>query len=107
MVRKKEFRLKGFISLEEINLSRQNQNYRSYLFDNSWYFPVKHLIYTVVNKERLTQHLLFQRCYTKMNSHVLLLYVNVGRGWKMTLIRHGGDAIKGQRRNDEFFINCL
>ena len=32
-VRKKEFRLKGFISLEEINLSRQKQNYRIYLFD--------------------------------------------------------------------------
>ena len=26
VVRKKEFRLKGFISLEEINPSRQNQN---------------------------------------------------------------------------------
>ena len=26
VVRKKEFRLKGFISLEEINLSRQKQN---------------------------------------------------------------------------------
>ena len=33
MVRKKEFRLKGFISPEEINLSRQKQNYRLYLFD--------------------------------------------------------------------------
>ena len=32
-VRKKEFQLKGFISLEEINLSRQKQNYRIYLFD--------------------------------------------------------------------------
>ena len=27
----KEFQLKGFISLEEINLSRQKQNYRIYL----------------------------------------------------------------------------
>ena len=27
VVRKKEFWLKGFISLEEINLSRQKQNY--------------------------------------------------------------------------------
>ena len=27
VVRKKEFRLKGFISLEDINLSRQKQNY--------------------------------------------------------------------------------
>ena len=44
MVRKKEFQLKGFISLEEINLSRQKQNYRFYLFDKSWYFPAKHVI---------------------------------------------------------------
>ena len=44
VVRKKEFRLKGFISLEEINLSRQKQNYRFYLFDKSWYFPYKHVI---------------------------------------------------------------
>ena len=40
VVRKKEFRLKGFISLEEINLSRQKQNYRFYLSDKSLYFPV-------------------------------------------------------------------
>ena len=45
VVRKKEFRLKGFISLEEINLSRQKQNYQFYLFDKSWYFPAKHVIY--------------------------------------------------------------
>ena len=45
VVRKKEFRLKRFISLEEINLSRQKQNYRFYLFDKSWYFPAKHVIY--------------------------------------------------------------
>ena len=45
MVRKEEFRLKGFISLEEINLSWQKQNYRFYLFDKSWYFPAKHVIY--------------------------------------------------------------
>ena len=45
VVRKKEFRLKGFISLEETNLSRQKQNYRFYLFDKSWYFPAKHVIY--------------------------------------------------------------
>ena len=44
VVRKKEFRLKGFISLEEINLSRQKQNYRFYLFDKSWYFPAEHVI---------------------------------------------------------------
>ena len=44
---KKEFRLKGFISLEEINLSRQKtkQNYGFYLFDKSWYLPAKHVIY--------------------------------------------------------------
>ena len=47
VVRKKEFRLKGFISLEEINLSRQKQNYRFYSFDKSRYYPVKHVIYTV------------------------------------------------------------
>ena len=35
VVRKKEFRLNGFISLVEINLSRQKQNYGFYLFDKS------------------------------------------------------------------------
>ena len=44
-VRKKEFWLKGFISLAEITLYRQKQNYRFYLFDESWYFPAKHAIY--------------------------------------------------------------
>ena len=39
LVRKKEFRLKGFIFLEEINLSRQKRNYRFYLFDKSSIFP--------------------------------------------------------------------
>ena len=43
--RKKEFQLEGFISLEEINLSRQKQNYGFYLFDKSWYLPAKHVIY--------------------------------------------------------------
>ena len=43
VVRKKEFRLKGFISLEEMNLSRQKQNYGFYLFDKSWYLPAKHV----------------------------------------------------------------
>ena len=47
VVRKKEFRLKRFISLEEINLSRQKQNYHFYLFDKSWDFSVKHIIYNV------------------------------------------------------------
>ena len=47
VVRKKELRLKGFISLEVINLSRQKQNYRIYLFDKSWYFPAKHVIYNL------------------------------------------------------------
>ena len=47
MVRKKEFRLKRFISLKDINLSRQKQCYRSYLFDKSWSFYVKHVIYGV------------------------------------------------------------
>ena len=36
--------LKGFISLEELNLSRQKQNYLLYLFDKSWYFSAKHTI---------------------------------------------------------------
>ena len=45
VVRKKEFPIKGFISLEEINLSRQKQNYRFDLFDKSWYLPAKHVIY--------------------------------------------------------------
>ena len=44
VVRKKQFRLKGFISLEEINLSRQKQNYGFYLFDKSWYFSAKQVI---------------------------------------------------------------
>ena len=44
VVRKNEFRLKGFITLEEINLSRQKENYLFYLFDKSWYFPAKHVI---------------------------------------------------------------
>ena len=44
VVRKKEFRLKGFISVEEINLSRQKQNNRFNLFDKSWYLPTKHVI---------------------------------------------------------------
>ena len=35
---------KGFISLEEINLSRQKQNYGFYFFDKSWYLPAKHVI---------------------------------------------------------------
>ena len=48
VVSKKEFRLKGFISLEEINPSRQKQNYRFYLFDKSWYFPAKHVIYNLL-----------------------------------------------------------
>ena len=48
VVRKKEFRLKGFTSREEINLSRQKQNYRFYLFDKSWHFPAKHVIYCVL-----------------------------------------------------------
>ena len=42
VVRKKEFRLKGFISLEEIDLFRQKQNYGFYLFGKSWYLPAKH-----------------------------------------------------------------
>ena len=57
VVRKKEFRLKGFISLEEINLSRQKQNYRFYLFDKSWYFPAKHVIclsYDVASGSEIT-----------------------------------------------------
>ena len=49
VVRKKKFQLKGFISLEEINLSQQNQNYRFYLFDKSWYFPVKHVIFIIMH----------------------------------------------------------
>ena len=47
MVRKKEFLLKGFNSLEEINLFRQKQNNRFYLFDKSGYFSAKHVIYRV------------------------------------------------------------
>ena len=39
---------KRFISLEEINLFRPKQNYGFYLFDKSWYFPVKHVIYVTI-----------------------------------------------------------
>ena len=56
VVRKKEFRLKGFISLEEINLSRQKQNYRFYLFDKSWYFTAKHVIYGVISLSDTTSY---------------------------------------------------
>ena len=48
VVRKKEFRLKRFISIEEINLSRQKQNYGFYLLDKSWYLPAKHVIYVFI-----------------------------------------------------------
>ena len=44
VVREKEIHQKLFISLEEINLSRQKQNYRFYLFDKSWNFSVKHVV---------------------------------------------------------------
>ena len=37
--------------------------------------------------------LLSQRWYTKMNSHVLLLHIEVGRFWKMTLIWYAGGAL--------------
>ena len=47
---KKEFQLKGFIFLKEMNLSRQKQNYRFYLFDKSWYFPAKHVICIYIQK---------------------------------------------------------
>ena len=58
VVRKKEFRLKGFISLEEINLSRQKQNYQFYLFDKSWFVSSKHVIYFITNSVTLmTFHL--------------------------------------------------
>ena len=48
VVRKKEFRLKRFISLEDINLSRQNQNFHFYILNKSWNFSVKHVIYTIL-----------------------------------------------------------
>ena len=44
VVRKREFWLKGFISLEEINLSRRIQNCRFYLFGKSLQFSAKHVI---------------------------------------------------------------
>ena len=58
VVWKKEFRLKGFISLEEINLSRQKQKYEFYLFDKLWYFPAKHVIYF---SKKVLQHHIFVR----------------------------------------------
>ena len=39
VVRKKEFWLKGFISLDEINLSRQKQNYQFNCLINHGIFP--------------------------------------------------------------------
>ena len=48
VVRRKEFRLKRFISLEEINLSGRKQNYRFYLFDKSWDFSVKYVILSFI-----------------------------------------------------------
>ena len=60
MVRKKEFRLKGFISLEEINLFRQKQNYRFYLFDKSWYFPIRHVIFTIKMKSWVKNTTIFK-----------------------------------------------
>ena len=45
VVRKKEFPLKGFISLFEIIISRQKQNNRFYLFNKSWYFPAQHVTF--------------------------------------------------------------
>ena len=64
VVKKKEFRLKGFISLEEINLSRQNQNYRFYLFDKSWYFSAKHVIYNYTTQFISSQNF---RCISNYN----------------------------------------
>ena len=49
VVRKKEYRLKGFISQGEINLSRQKQNNGFYLFDKSLYFPNKRVIYIFIS----------------------------------------------------------
>ena len=43
VVRKKEFRLMGFITLKEIFLGKK-KNYRFYLFDKSCYLPAKHVI---------------------------------------------------------------
>ena len=45
VARKKKFRLKRENSLEDINLSRQKQSYRFYLFDKSWNFSVWQVIY--------------------------------------------------------------
>ena len=46
VVRKKEFWLKGIISQEEINLSRQNQ-ITAFICDKSWDFTVKHVIMAI------------------------------------------------------------
>ena len=44
-------------------------------------------------RQQITPHSLSRiswRWCTKLNSHVRLIYVKVGRGWKMTLIWHAG-----------------
>ena len=71
VVRKKEFRLKRFISLEEINLSRQKQNYRFYLFDKSWYFPAKHVIYYFKNWRHIYFQLLYIQVKGEKKKHTL------------------------------------
>ena len=45
VVRKKEFQLKRFISIEV-----KNQSYRFYLFDKSWNFSVKHVTFLFINR---------------------------------------------------------
>ena len=54
MVRKKEFRLKGFISLEEINLSRQTQNYGFYLINHGIFPP--NMLYNTIYSVMMFMH---------------------------------------------------
>ena len=70
VVRKKEFPPKAFIFLEEINLYRQKQNNRFYLFDKSWYFPTKHVIFGFIAIVYLNNFKPFRDIYEDENYQV-------------------------------------
>ena len=66
------------------------------LFENSITLSSKQSVQNIYWRQLKTPHslsLISQRWNTKMNSHVLLLYVEVGRFWNKTLIWYAGDAL--------------
>ena len=80
---KKEYSQIGQLSLVLVN----------YL-DKQWDRITDHIhVYWRQLKMPNSLSLISQRWYTKMNSHILLLYVEVGQYWKMTLIWYAGDAL--------------